>query len=292
MGDKISLLVVAWRFRAQEQAPLRKGTTLSKEMFLNHLYGGMDEPELKFIDVFICKLGKKFANASGGRDYIETVWGRGYMLREPSEVNERLTARSGFRATIGSAATENRARMDDDLKAFVSNTKKAAASGDPSSTSRSRRKANGDQRVSDFLELIGGGLAGALVLGDLVAHLLAFAQITQAGALDRADMNENIRAAIIGLDEAEALLTIEPFHGADSHVISPNIVQKLARTRGAGSIDVWKRSSAASFPKQVQVVRPKIDRREIETRKAECNGKPPASVPAALALNPEAVSRR
>jgi two-component system cell cycle response regulator CtrA len=92
LGDKISLLVVAWRFRAQEQAPLRKGTTLSKEMFLNHLYGGMDEPELKIIDVFICKLGKKFANASGGRDYIETVWGRGYMLREPSEVNERLTA--------------------------------------------------------------------------------------------------------------------------------------------------------------------------------------------------------
>jgi len=27
-------------------------------MFLNHLYGGMDEPELKIIDVFICKLRK------------------------------------------------------------------------------------------------------------------------------------------------------------------------------------------------------------------------------------------
>jgi len=81
-----------------------------------------------------------------------------------------------------------------------------------------------DQRVSDFLELIGGGLAAALVLRDLVAHLLAFAQITQAGALDRADMHENVSAAIIGLDKAEALLTIEPFHGAGSHFISPNIV--------------------------------------------------------------------
>jgi hypothetical protein len=81
-----------------------------------------------------------------------------------------------------------------------------------------------DQNVSDFLELIGGGLAAALVLRDLVAHLLAFTQITQAGALDRADMNENVRAAIIGLDKAEALLTIEPFHGAGSHFISPNIV--------------------------------------------------------------------
>ena len=91
MGDKISLLAFAWRFRAQEHAPLWKGTTLSKEMFLNHLYGGMDEPELKIIDVFICKLREKLANASGGREYIETVWGRGYMLRDPSEVNERLT---------------------------------------------------------------------------------------------------------------------------------------------------------------------------------------------------------
>jgi two-component system cell cycle response regulator CtrA len=53
-----------------------------KEMFLNHLYGGMDEPELKIIDVFICKLRKKLANASQGKNYIETIWGRGYVLRE------------------------------------------------------------------------------------------------------------------------------------------------------------------------------------------------------------------
>jgi len=60
-----------------ELLSLRKGTTLTKEMFLNHLYGGMDEPELKIIDVFICKLRKKLANASNGKNYIETVWGRG-----------------------------------------------------------------------------------------------------------------------------------------------------------------------------------------------------------------------
>ena len=62
---------------------LRKGTTLTKEMFLNHLYGGMDEPELKIIDVFICKLRKKLQAATGGQNYIETVWGRGYALRDP-----------------------------------------------------------------------------------------------------------------------------------------------------------------------------------------------------------------
>ena len=72
-------------YQMLELLSLRKGTTLTKEMFLNHLYGGMDEPELKIIDVFICKLRKKLASATGGKNYIETVWGRGYVLREPDE---------------------------------------------------------------------------------------------------------------------------------------------------------------------------------------------------------------
>src|SRR5229473_3443101 len=67
-----------------ELLSLRKGTTLTKEMFLNHLYGGMDEPELKIIDVFVCKLRKKLGQATGGDNYIETVWGRGYVLRDPA----------------------------------------------------------------------------------------------------------------------------------------------------------------------------------------------------------------
>jgi two-component system cell cycle response regulator CtrA len=68
-----------------ELIAMRKGTVLTKEMFLNHLYGGIDEPELKIIDVFVCKLRKKLADASGGTNYIETVWGRGYMLKEFEE---------------------------------------------------------------------------------------------------------------------------------------------------------------------------------------------------------------
>ena len=63
---------------------LRKGMVLTKEAFLNHLYGGMDEPEMKIIDVFVCKLRKKLAQA-GGENLIGTVWGRGYMIREPNE---------------------------------------------------------------------------------------------------------------------------------------------------------------------------------------------------------------
>jgi two-component system cell cycle response regulator CtrA len=70
-------------FGILELLSLRKGTTLTKEMFLNHLYGGMDEPELKIIDVFVCKLRKKLSMACNGENYIETVWGRGYVLRDP-----------------------------------------------------------------------------------------------------------------------------------------------------------------------------------------------------------------
>jgi two-component system cell cycle response regulator CtrA len=73
-------------YQMLELLALRKGATLSKEMFLNHLYGGMDEPEQKIIDVFICKLRKKLIAATNGQHHIETVWGRGYMLREPPAV--------------------------------------------------------------------------------------------------------------------------------------------------------------------------------------------------------------
>jgi len=71
-------------YQMLELLSLRKGTTLTKEMFLNHLYGGMDEPELKIIDVFICKLRKKLSEATGGDNHIETIWGRGYVLRDPT----------------------------------------------------------------------------------------------------------------------------------------------------------------------------------------------------------------
>jgi two-component system, cell cycle response regulator CtrA len=75
--------VTTKEYQMLELLALRRGTTLTKESFLNHLYGGMNEPEIKIVDVFICKLRKKLANASGGKDYIETVWGRGCVMREP-----------------------------------------------------------------------------------------------------------------------------------------------------------------------------------------------------------------
>src|SRR6516162_10109205 len=65
-----------------ELLSLRKGTILTKEMFFKHLYGGRYEPELKIIDVFVCKLRKKLAQATGGNHYIDTIWGRGYVLRD------------------------------------------------------------------------------------------------------------------------------------------------------------------------------------------------------------------
>ena len=84
-------------YQMLELLSLRKGTTLTKEMFLNHLYGGMDEPELKIIDVFICKLRKKIAQATDNENYIQTVWGRGYVLKDP-EPQQQPAARLAVRA--------------------------------------------------------------------------------------------------------------------------------------------------------------------------------------------------
>ncbi len=98
------LHVTGKEYSILELLSLRKGTTLTKEMFLDHLYGGIDEPELKIIDVFICKLRKKIAVATGDHHYIETVWGRGYVLKDPEEVavpaDETLAAEGDGEAIV------------------------------------------------------------------------------------------------------------------------------------------------------------------------------------------------
>ena len=81
--DGKSVHLTGKEYQMLELLSLRKGAILTKEMFLNHLYGGMDEPELKIIDVFICKLRKKLSRACANENYIETVWGRGYVLKDP-----------------------------------------------------------------------------------------------------------------------------------------------------------------------------------------------------------------
>jgi two-component system cell cycle response regulator CtrA len=90
--ENLSVHLTGKEYQMLELLSLRKGTTLTKEMFLNHLYGGMDEPELKIIDVFICKLRKKLSQATGGENYIETVWGRGYVLRDPEPAVMKMAA--------------------------------------------------------------------------------------------------------------------------------------------------------------------------------------------------------
>lgn len=75
-----------------ELLSMRKGSVITKEMFLNHLYSSVDEPEIKIIDVFVCKLRKKLSDASGGTNYIETVWGRGYMLKDYEDTNSNELA--------------------------------------------------------------------------------------------------------------------------------------------------------------------------------------------------------
>jgi two-component system cell cycle response regulator CtrA len=79
-------------YQILEFLSLRKGSTLSKSMFLNNLYSGLDEPNGKIIDVFLCKLRKKLSRAAKGKDYIETVRGHGYVLREPAAEPRKLSA--------------------------------------------------------------------------------------------------------------------------------------------------------------------------------------------------------
>lgn len=86
--DSVPLHLTSKEYAILELLAMRKGTVLTKEMFLNHLYGGIDEPELKIIDVFVCKLRKKLSEASGGTNYIETIWGRGYLLKDHQTVGQ------------------------------------------------------------------------------------------------------------------------------------------------------------------------------------------------------------
>ena len=85
-GDLI--IYLEGKFEVLELLALRHGMAISKETFLDHLYGGRDEPGQKIVDVFLCKLRKKLAAISGGTEYIATVWGRGYMLREPERLRD------------------------------------------------------------------------------------------------------------------------------------------------------------------------------------------------------------
>ena len=100
--DNKRLRLTGKEFDILELLSLRKGTTVTKEMFLNHLYEGEDEPELKIIDVFICKLRKKVSQVTGGEHYIKTVWGRGYVLRDPEAGESKYSNRSDDRGHVES----------------------------------------------------------------------------------------------------------------------------------------------------------------------------------------------
>lgn len=86
-----------------ELLAIRKGAALTKEAFLNHLYGGMDEPELKIIDVFICKLRRKLYELTQQDGYIETIWGRGYMLRDPNEESQYVLRKKVVAPAVGAS---------------------------------------------------------------------------------------------------------------------------------------------------------------------------------------------
>src|SRR3954452_21132751 len=91
VGD-IPIHLTPSEYKVLELLSLRKNSVLTKEMCLNHLYSGLKEPEVKIIDVFICKLRKKLSQAHEGGNQIETVWGGGYMLRDTPDLPQKLAA--------------------------------------------------------------------------------------------------------------------------------------------------------------------------------------------------------
>lgn len=91
-ADDLALSLTGREFQFLELLALRKGATVTKEAFLNHVYGGMDEPEPKIIDVYICRIRKKIEELIGPGAYIETVWGRGYTMGGISPESDRAAA--------------------------------------------------------------------------------------------------------------------------------------------------------------------------------------------------------
>ena len=83
--DGAPLKLTAKEYGVLELLALRRGQTVAKAQFLSHLYGGMDEPDVKIVDVYVCKLRQKIAARTGGENYIATEWGRGYVLREAGQ---------------------------------------------------------------------------------------------------------------------------------------------------------------------------------------------------------------
>jgi two-component system cell cycle response regulator CtrA len=116
--DGQPLKTTAKEYGILELLALRRGMTLTKENFLDHLYGGMDEPEQKIIDVFICKLRKKIATLTGNQQAIRTIWGRGYMLDDGETVDglaEGATpfiGEAGHIAGIGEKSTRPLTELD------------------------------------------------------------------------------------------------------------------------------------------------------------------------------------
>jgi DNA-binding winged helix-turn-helix (wHTH) protein len=88
--DGKRMLLTPKQYCILELLTLHKDIVVTKEMLLAHLYEGMGEPAMKIIDVFVCQLRKKLAQATGGKHYIETVWGRGYRLRARSQVSPQF----------------------------------------------------------------------------------------------------------------------------------------------------------------------------------------------------------
>ncbi len=74
-----------------ELLAVRNGAVVSCGTILDHLYGGLDEPDTDVVSVFICRLRRKLTQAGVPAGVLQTVWGRGFSLRASPPPASRLT---------------------------------------------------------------------------------------------------------------------------------------------------------------------------------------------------------
>jgi two-component system, cell cycle response regulator CtrA len=71
---------------------VHRGAVVPKSMFLDNLYATRNiEPESRIIVTMVSRLRKKLTEATGGQDYIKTIWGLGYMLPRDEKMPSSVT---------------------------------------------------------------------------------------------------------------------------------------------------------------------------------------------------------
>lgn len=106
-------LAKAFRLTPKEAAvllALSDGRPHSKDGILTMVYGGLDEPMVKIVDVFICKLRRKL---TGSGIEIGTLWGQGYVVEDTAPLLAVMRGEKPLNGQPTAPLTDGRSRGDE-----------------------------------------------------------------------------------------------------------------------------------------------------------------------------------